>query len=115
MRCKMLSLDICPAATTMPANAKTFPYKVKGRTPTVLFIDDDANFCKCFRRRFHRSGIRFFDAQTGLAGYHLATDLLPDVIVTDLAMPFGEGEDLLTALQENSATWSIPIIIITGI
>src|SRR5580704_2364858 len=72
---KMLALSNGPAASTMPASAKKFPFKVHGRTPTVLFIDDDANFCKCFRRRFHRSGLRFCDAQTGLEGYRLATEL----------------------------------------
>jgi CheY-like chemotaxis protein len=111
----MLSITENRSNCTMPAKVKKFPFKVKGRTPTVLFIDDDANFCRCFRRRFHRSGLRFFDAQTGVEGYRLAVDLLPDVIVTDLAMPFGAGEELLAALQENSATWAIPIVVITGL
>src|SRR5437868_4540973 len=115
MRCLMLSMIENPTKCTKPAKTKRFPFKVKGRTPTVLFIDDDANFCRCFRRRFHRSGMRFFDAQTGAQGYRLAIDLLPDVIVTDLAMPFGAGEELLAALQENSATWAIPIVVITGL
>jgi CheY-like chemotaxis protein len=50
-----------------------------------------------------------------MEGFRLAKALLPDVIVADLAMPFGAGEDLVSALHEDSGTWSIPIIIITGV
>jgi DNA-binding response OmpR family regulator len=111
----MSSLCVPLPRSTMPALTKVFPYRVVGRTPSVLFIDDDANFCKCFRRRFRRAGLRFIEASTGVEGYRLAKDLMPDVVVTDLAMPFGEGEEFVAALQANSSTWSIPIIVMTGV
>src|SRR5258708_6699299 len=115
LRCFMFSLTSEPAKCTQPSTVKTHRLKVKGRTPTVLFIDDDPTFCKCCRRRFRRTGVRCIDAQTGVDGYRLALDIVPDVIVTDLAMPFGAGEDLVAALHENSPTWSIPIVVITGL
>ena len=48
-------------------------------------------------------------------GYWLAVTEKPDVIITDLRMPQGEGEYVVECLKRNSDTSHIPIIVLTGI
>jgi len=44
----------------------------------------------------------------------LNTDSLPDIIVTDLKMPYMDGYQFLKALRENKKTRKVPIIAISS-
>ena len=82
--------------------------------PKLLCIDDDPNISEAFARRFHRYGIEVERAYHGMHGYWLAVTSKPDVIITDLRMPLGEGEYVVQCLERNAETAHIPVIVLTG-
>lgn len=48
------------------------------------------------------------EAESGLEKFN------PDLIITDLTLPDGKGEDIIEKLRQNSFYHYIPIIIVTG-
>ena len=84
------------------------------RVPTVLFIDDDPQILEAIARRLRRYEIEVLQAFHGMQGYWMAVTEKPDVIVTDLRMPQGDGETVLECLKRNAQTATIPVIVLTG-
>ncbi len=58
------------------------------------------------------AGFRF--ASDGLEGLRLAAELLPDLIVLDLALPKVEGDEVLRVLREDPLTRPIPVLVVTA-
>jgi CheY-like chemotaxis protein len=48
-------------------------------------------------------------------GYWLASTELPDVIITDLLMPRGNGDYVVECLKQNAQTRNIPLIVLSGV
>jgi response regulator RpfG family c-di-GMP phosphodiesterase len=84
------------------------------RPPRVLTIDDDPNVCQSLRRQFDRFEVELLQACCGAHGIFLAKTRRPDVIVTDLRMPLGEGQFLVAWLKQAPETRDIPVIVLTG-
>ncbi len=84
------------------------------KKPRILLVDDDPNVASAIERSLHGCGIEFQIAYHGMQGISLAVQWHPDVIVTDLQMPFASGEDLIDVISRNHATTRIPIVVLTG-
>ncbi|MCH7752045.1 MAG: response regulator [Planctomycetes bacterium] len=82
--------------------------------PKVLCIDDDPNVSEALARRLHSYDVEVVRAFHGMHGFWLAVTEKPDVIITDLRMPQGEGEYVVECLKGNSETAHIPVIVLTG-
>lgn len=66
----------------------------------VLIVDDDADQRFVVRRLLERAGIDHIgEAADGDEGLRTATELRPDLILLDLAMPVRSGIDVLPALR----------------
>ena len=50
----------------------------------------------------------------GMQGCWLAATERPDVIVLDVAMPNGNGVEILECLKRNEQTAAIPVVVLTG-
>ena len=53
-------------------------------------------------------------AANGSEALQVLAQVLPDLIVTDMAMPLMSGSELITALKSKPETSKVPIIVITG-
>jgi PAS domain S-box-containing protein len=53
-------------------------------------------------------------ADNGEEGLSLATDYLPDIIISDVMMPLMNGFELLKRLKNNDMTTHIPVILLTA-
>ncbi len=84
------------------------------KPPTVLCVDDDPNVSEAIARKLLRLGIRVLRAYDGVQGCWLAATEKPDVIVLDVAMPKGNGDEILELLQRNEQTASVPVLVLTG-
>ncbi|MEQ9443785.1 MAG: ATP-binding protein [Cyclobacteriaceae bacterium] len=83
------------------------------QAPKVLIVEDNAHMQQhlrdCLQDRY-----QLFLASHGKEGQAIAEKQLPDLVVTDLAMPQQDGIQLTQALKGNVLTSHIPIIMLTA-
>ena len=82
--------------------------------PKILCIDDDPDISKILKLRLEPYGVDVLRAFNGMQGYWTAMDMHPDVIITDMSMPDGEGNYIVGRLKSRSATDRVPVIVLTG-
>ena len=78
----------------------------------VLICDDDTLIGRLFTRFFRNAG---YEAELALGGYEAmqrCAQRRPDVVVTDILMPKGDGFELINHLRQNHP--GVPIIAMTG-
>jgi CheY-like chemotaxis protein len=95
----------------MPS-AKRHPYE---SSLTVLVIDDDADARRIYSEYLRMKGWVAFTAADGRRGIEKADDLVPDVVVLDLAMPRVDGWTALRHLRDSSWTARIPVIVVSAL
>src|SRR5437667_10849453 len=81
----------------------------------VLVVDDDPDCRTIFSVYLRAMGCELFTANDGRAAVEKAQDLLPDVIVMDLAMPRVDGWEAIRRLRESSWTRQIRIIAVSAV
>ena len=81
----------------------------------VLCIDDDPNLLNAIARNLRWANIKVSSALNGLQGIWMATTIKPDLIITDLKMPLGNGEDVIDCIVGNQTLAHIPIFVLTGV
>ena len=88
-----------------------------GRTeaPAVLVVDDDPDARMIFSTYLRAMGCEVFTANDGRSGVEKAINLLPDLIVMDLAMPRVDGWEAIRRLRESSWTKQIPVIAVSAV
>ena len=82
--------------------------------PAALLIDDHDDTREMYRLALSDAGFRVFEAGNGLDGAVCASDALPDVIVTELAMPCLDGFELIARLHHDVRTTEIPVIVLSA-
>ena len=78
--------------------------------PVILIVDDDASIRESLSHELRAMGydaITAADGRTGLAAFRLH---IPDVLLTDLAMPAADGFALISAVRRFSRT---PIVVLS--
>lgn len=79
----------------------------------VLVIDDDHDAADILKRNLVKTGYEVIVAHSGAAGLELARKMKPAAITLDVMMPGMDGWSVLSALKADSATSSIPVIMVT--
>ena len=69
--------------------------------PTILLIDDDPEITQSIQSRLANYDVNVIRRFTGIQGISEANYNKPDLIITDLRMPLGEGEDVLSCVKRN--------------
>jgi len=82
--------------------------------PHILLVDDDRD-----TRDMYVAGLSFFGCTVAAVGdaahaHDCARRRRPDVIVTDVVMPEGDGWSLIKGIKADPATRDIPVVILTG-
>jgi two-component system sensor histidine kinase/response regulator len=81
---------------------------------TILLIDDDEAMRLTFGVMLRRHGYHVLEANSGLAGLEMARQHLPDLILSDIHMPGGDGSTLLRGLRRDPELRSKQIVLMTG-
>jgi DNA-binding response OmpR family regulator len=84
------------------------------QTPRILCIDDDPDVSGILKRRLSAYGVEVLRAFSGEQGFWTAVASPPDVIITDLLMPDGEGSYVLHRIKSHPLTAKVPVIVLTG-
>ena len=85
-----------------------------GRPNCVLVVDDHEDTRQMSLIVLRSQGFEPEVAAGGDAAFDRACELNPDVIVTDLAMPDGDGWDLIQKLASDPRTKDIPVVMLTA-
>ncbi|TWT37003.1 Sensor histidine kinase TodS [Posidoniimonas corsicana] len=84
------------------------------RTPRVLCIDDDPDIHTSIELALGRYDVAVEHSYYGMQGIVDALGQGPDLIISDVAMPNGDGRYLVENLRRNTATAQTPIIVLSG-
>lgn len=82
-----------------------------GNIPRILVVDDDINQCLMLTSLLTDIGCQVESAHDGKQGLELASQIQPDMILLDIAMPNMDGFEFMVHLQANPPTSNIPIIV----
>lgn len=80
----------------------------------ILIIEDNEMDRDLLVRRLAKQGHELTLAASGEAGVELAETAEPDLIVLDLGLPGMDGWEVAAVLKGQSATKSIPILVVTA-
>lgn len=85
-----------------------------GRPKSVLVVDDHEDTRQMSLIVLRSQGFVASTACSGRDAFTRACEQRPDVIVTDLAMPDGDGWQLIQKLSADPRTSNIPVVMLTA-
>ncbi|HSC26195.1 MAG TPA: response regulator [Vicinamibacterales bacterium] len=92
------------STTTMAENA----------IPLVLVVDDYQDAREMYAAYLQFSGFRVAEATDGCEAIDRTLELMPDLILMDLALPRMDGWEATRRLKLDQRTRHIPIVVLTG-
>ena len=83
-------------------------------SPLVLVVEDYQDAREMYAAYLQFSGYRVAEATNGIEAIEKANQLLPDIILMDLALPKMDGWEATRRLKLAEKTRHIPIVALTG-
>ena len=80
----------------------------------VLVVEDYQDAREMYAAYLQFSGYRVAEATNGLEAIEKALELMPDIILMDLALPKIDGWEATKRLKSDDRTKDIPIVALTG-
>ncbi|HAW96854.1 MAG: response regulator [Phycisphaerae bacterium] len=80
----------------------------------ILVADDESHIVQVLALKFRNAGHDVIEANDGEEALGLVRKHRPDVLVTDMQMPFMNGIELAGAMLDDPATASIPVVVLTA-
>lgn len=81
---------------------------------TALIIEDNPNNMMLICDILEFNGYSIIKAETGMSGYQLAEEKLPDFIILDIQLPDINGFNVLEKIRANEKTKNIHVIAMTS-
>ena len=82
--------------------------------PLVLVVEDYQDAREMYAAYLTFSGYRVAEATNGIEAIEKTVELMPDIILMDLALPRMDGWEATRRLKSNERTRHIPIVALTG-
>ena len=77
----------------------------------IILIADDVEHNRSYLRdALRNTKLKVFEAEDGIAGYKLAKEIVPDLIIADIRMPKMDGFQLLNKIKTDKKLKHIPVI-----
>jgi DNA-binding response OmpR family regulator len=80
----------------------------------ILIIEDDEAFRLLLRIHLSAESYEVQVAEDGASGSRALLEHPPDLIVSDVGMPFLDGFQLLSLIRSDANTAAIPVILLSG-
>lgn len=80
----------------------------------ILVVDDESHILHVLSLKLRNSGFIVDTAVDGEDALHQLASTQPDLVITDLQMPYVNGVELCRSLLSDPATADIPVIILTA-
>jgi CheY-like chemotaxis protein len=85
------------------------------RDPTVLVVDDDAEFRQLLVRTLAGAGYVAIEAGNGVEALDQVRREAPGLILLDLMMPQMDGFEVVRQLRASPATHDVPVLVMTSL
>jgi two-component system alkaline phosphatase synthesis response regulator PhoP len=80
----------------------------------ILVVDDEAHITHVVALKLTNAGYRVVTASDGEEAFEVATSERPDLVITDLQMPYMSGLELSKKLRRTAEMSSTPILMLTA-
>lgn len=81
--------------------------------PVLLIVEDDQDI-RIFIKSIFNTEYKILEAANGKEGIRTGINQIPDIIISDVMMPLGDGIELCNTLKANIKTSHIPIVLLTA-
>ena len=109
------SLSIARAAPSFAPSVR-FADVVKNRRPLVLCIEDDLDTAGLIEEELESRGFSTIMANDGRSGWSLLLKSQPDLIISDINMPYMSGFEILESLTALAPRFArVPFIFLTAL
>ncbi len=81
--------------------------------PTVVLAEDDLDLLR-YTASILRESFNVIEASNGAIAYERIVEHLPDLVITDVAMPESDGFELLAKLRSDALTNAIPVVVFSS-
>lgn len=80
---------------------------------TLLLVEDNGEL-RYFLKTIFNPYFNIVEAVDGVAGFNMAKEVVPDVIISDVMMPRKDGIRMMRELREEMSTSHIPLVLLTA-
>lgn len=87
---------------------------MEGEKKKILVVDDEENYIKAYKRLFRQTEYEIFTAMSGIEAINSVHTNHPDLVILDVNMPGGGGDDVYDLLRMSQSTERIPVIFVSG-
>lgn len=81
----------------------------------ILLVDDEADNRRVFAGTLEAAGYSVRAAPSAQEAFDAALESAPDLILSDVSMPGGDGLSLLARLRADKRTAGIPVVLMSGV
>jgi two-component system chemotaxis response regulator CheY len=85
----------------------------RSMTSNILVVDDDANMRELLRIHLGNAGYEVCTAEDGIAAGYGVLRQRPDLIISDVNMPYLDGFEFIAAMREEVTLRTVPVIFLT--
>ena len=83
-------------------------------TAKILIVDDDESLRKLLRMHLTAAGYEVSTAPDAISAGYLVLKNPPDLIVSDVSMPYMDGFEFVAAMKSDATLPKIPVIFLTS-
>jgi CheY-like chemotaxis protein len=81
---------------------------------TILIVDDEAHILQVLSLKLRNCGYSIATAVDGEDALYQVKACLPDLVITDVQMPYMNGLEFAHELSKDSKTAHIPVVVLTA-
>lgn len=81
----------------------------------ILIVEDDVFIRDIYQVKFNQEGFDVTTAEDGVKAMEKLDNMIPDIILLDILMPYMNGMEVLKRIKSNDALKNVPIIMLTNI
>lgn len=82
--------------------------------PLILVVDDETHILHVVSLKLRNAGYDVVTAENGEEGFDLATQRVPNLIITDFQMPFMSGLEMCQRLKVDERTANVQALMLTA-